>query len=149
MSYDEMFTVTNVLRNERLLASAEPLYVSEDELDKFAAVAKELMRSHCVELRAAALWDRKGYLDGGPVDEKLGGSSYRRGGYGEAVAVSVTFVVPDYAIYDTDGMMEILGSLAANERSADADRKAAARRVKEGKLAELEAQAAALRAELA
>lgn len=146
---DDLYTVTNVLRNERLLASAEPLYVSEDELDKFTAVAKQLLQNHCVELRAAALWDRKGCLDGGPVDEKLGGSSYRRGGYGEAVAVSATFVVPDYAIYDTDGMMEMLGSLAANERSGDADRKAAARRVKESRLAALEAEASALRAELA
>ncbi|TXH08380.1 MAG: hypothetical protein E6R04_11070 [Spirochaetes bacterium] len=145
---DDMYTVENVLRSERLLANAEPLYVGEDELDRFTAVARELLQNHCVEMRAAALWNRKGYLDGGAVDEKLGAQSYRRGTHGEAVVVSVSFVVPDYTINHTDGLLELLNDMAANERSADADRKAAARRVKEGKLAELEAQAAALRAEL-
>lgn len=52
--YEEMYTVQNVLRNERILAHAEPIYMSEYELERFFAVAREVAVNHCVEMRGAA-----------------------------------------------------------------------------------------------
>ena len=116
----------------------EVLEINDDDMDLTWAYGP------VVEVRSGAIWDRKGYPDGGSLSPDVSSSSYRKD---ELVYFQVSMAVPLRNV--TDIQRAAVDAASAADKKIRVAELAALKAAKEEELSALEARAAKLREELA